>query len=296
MDESTYVCRLLLRAEGARSVRMARGPTRWALRLARVRVGARLSGGSGPRCAGHRLRRLVLRRRERGGLGGPAAAVHEGDREDSERNRKANGRHGMRLYHAAAPCVSRFGAYLPPPGPSKDRNPHAPHAQTATRCARPSLTRGTGAGRGRRAEAQPKGSATMTTDRDDRPRSAAAPRRLPAPPPLAPRRRRPLRPPDQALEPEDAPVHLRRAQRHPHHRPRPDGAPLRARVQLRRRRPSAAAATCSWSAPSARRRRSSRRRRRARAATSSSTAGSAARSRTSAPSSRASSACASSSG
>jgi hypothetical protein len=33
------------------------------------------------------------------------------------------------------------------------------------------------------------------------------------------RSRRPLRPPDQALEPEDEAVHLRRAQRHLHHRP-----------------------------------------------------------------------------
>ena len=39
----------------------------------------------------------------------------------------------------------------------------------------------------------------------------------------ADRSRRPLRPPDQALEPEDEAVHLRRAQRHPHHRPAADG-------------------------------------------------------------------------
>ena len=36
---------------------------------------------------------------------------------------------------------------------------------------------------------------------------------------------RPLRPPDQALEPEDEAVHLRRPQRHLHHRPPEDGRP-----------------------------------------------------------------------
>ena len=83
---------------------------------------------------------------------------------------------------------------------------------------------------------------------------------LPLPLALAPRRGRPLRPPDEALEPEDAPVHLRRAQRHPHHRPRPDRAPLRARVQLRGRYRRRAAVTSSWSAQSARPRRSSAKR------------------------------------
>ena len=37
------------------------------------------------------------------------------------------------------------------------------------------------------------------------------------------RGRSPLRPPDPPLEPQDAPVHLRGAQRDPHHRPGPDG-------------------------------------------------------------------------
>ena len=91
--------------------------------------------------------------------------------------------------------------------------------------------------------------------------SEDAARRLPA---LADRRRRPLRPPDQALEPEDAPVHLRRAQRHPHHRPRPDGAPLQARATTSSSRRSVAAATSCSSAPSARRRTSSSKRRSAR--------------------------------
>ncbi len=49
-----------------------------------------------------------------------------------------------------------------------------------------------------------------------------------------------LRPPDQALEPEDAEVHLRRAQRHLHHRPAedPQEVPrgLRVRARPRRRR------------------------------------------------------------
>ena len=39
--------------------------------------------------------------------------------------------------------------------------------------------------------------------------------------------RRPLRPPDQALEPEDEGVHLRRAQRHLHHRPAEDAPAAR---------------------------------------------------------------------
>ena len=51
--------------------------------------------------------------------------------------------------------------------------------------------------------------------------------------------RRALRPPDAPLEPEDAPVHLRRAQRHPHHRPPAHGeaAGAGAGVRLRGRRP-----------------------------------------------------------
>ena len=43
---------------------------------------------------------------------------------------------------------------------------------------------------------------------------------------------RPLRPPDPPLEPEDGAVHLRRPQRHPHHRPGADraaAAPARCR-------------------------------------------------------------------
>ena len=55
------------------------------------------------------------------------------------------------------------------------------------------------------------------------------------------RGRSPLRPPDAPLEPEHAPLHLRRAGRDPHHRPAPDrGAagerpPLRRRARQRRR-------------------------------------------------------------
>ena len=55
----------------------------------------------------------------------------------------------------------------------------------------------------------------------------------------AARGRSPLRPPDAPLESQDAPVHLRRAQRDPHHRPRPDrqAARVGARVRARDRRP-----------------------------------------------------------
>ena len=53
------------------------------------------------------------------------------------------------------------------------------------------------------------------------------------------RGRSPLRPPDPALEPQDEAVHLRGAQRDPHHRPGPDRpAPRRRpRVRARDRRP-----------------------------------------------------------
>ena len=45
--------------------------------------------------------------------------------------------------------------------------------------------------------------------------------------------RRPLRPPDAALEPEDAPVHLRRARRHLHHRSAADDRDAAGRLRLR---------------------------------------------------------------
>ena len=47
--------------------------------------------------------------------------------------------------------------------------------------------------------------------------------------------RSPLRSPDPALEPEDAAIHLRRAQRHLHRRPAPDARPHRHRVPVRPR-------------------------------------------------------------
>ena len=60
----------------------------------------------------------------------------------------------------------------------------------------------------------------------------------------AARGRSPLRPPDPPLESQDAPVHLRGAQRDPHHRPRPDrpasGRGARGRARHRgARRPGA---------------------------------------------------------
>ncbi len=45
----------------------------------------------------------------------------------------------------------------------------------------------------------------------------------------------PLRAPDSPLEPQDEALHLRRAQRHPHHRPGPDGQPAGRRARLRDR-------------------------------------------------------------
>ena len=43
----------------------------------------------------------------------------------------------------------------------------------------------------------------------------------------------PLRAPDSPLEPQDEALHLRRAQRHPHHRPGADGQPPGCRARLR---------------------------------------------------------------
>src|SRR5581483_10990365 len=48
--------------------------------------------------------------------------------------------------------------------------------------------------------------------------------------------RRPFRPPDTSLEPEDEALHLHRARRHLHHRPPADPAAARRRVQRRARR------------------------------------------------------------
>ena len=86
---------------------------------------------------------------------------------------------------------------------------------------------------------------------------------FPLPRPRAPRSGRPLRSPDQALEPEDEPVHLRRAQRHPHHRPATRPRSCSSAPTTSSPTSSPAAATCCSSAPSARPRRSSRRRPRA---------------------------------
>ena len=59
--------------------------------------------------------------------------------------------------------------------------------------------------------------------------------------------RRPFRPPDAPMEPQDAPLHLRRARRDPHHRPPED----RAAAEDRRRTspassPGAAGPSSSW--------------------------------------------------
>jgi hypothetical protein len=45
---------------------------------------------------------------------------------------------------------------------------------------------------------------------------------------------RPLRSPDQALEPQDEALHLRGPQRHPHHRPAAHRAAVQPRLQLHR--------------------------------------------------------------
>ncbi len=89
------------------------------------------------------------------------------------------------------------------------------------------------------------------------PQEAASAHRVHAP---APRGRRPLRTPDPSLEPEDEALHLRGAQRDPHHRPGPDASSASTRRSSSSRRPSRAATTCSsWARRSRRRSRSCRR-------------------------------------
>ena len=87
---------------------------------------------------------------------------------------------------------------------------------------------------------------------------------------------RPLRASDPALESEDARVHLRRAQRDPHHRPGPDGQPPRRMPSSSCARPCAAARASSSSARRSRHRKRSPRRRSGPASTTSTPAGSAA--------------------
>ncbi len=77
------------------------------------------------------------------------------------------------------------------------------------------------------------------------------------------RRRRALRPPDLSLEPEDEELHLRRAQRHPHRRPRPDARALPGSARVPARDRPRAVARCSSSAPSDRPPRRCRRKSRA---------------------------------
>ena len=79
-----------------------------------------------------------------------------------------------------------------------------------------------------------------------------------------PRGRRSLRPPDPALEPQDAPVHLRRALRDPHHRPPEDPAADREGAEAAARTWCSRATTSSSSAPSSSSRRWCRPTRRAR--------------------------------
>ena len=66
--------------------------------------------------------------------------------------------------------------------------------------------------------------------------------------------RRSLRPPDEALEPEDEGVHLRRAQRHLHHRPGQDGEAVPRRRGVRQPTSRPKGGRSSSSAPSGRRR------------------------------------------
>ena len=97
----------------------------------------------------------------------------------------------------------------------------------------------------------------------------------------AARGRSPLRPPDAPLESQDAPVHLRGAQRDPHHRPRPDRRSAWTSPSSPSARPSPAASWSCSSGPRSRPRSRSPRRRPAPACRTSTSAGSAACSPTS---------------
>ena len=98
--------------------------------------------------------------------------------------------------------------------------------------------------------------------------------------------RGPLRPPDPALEPEDEALHLRRAQRHLHHRSPADAGAHRDRVHLRARHSSPTAARSCSSAPRSRPRTRSRATPTSAACRTSTSAGSAACSPTSRRSAR----------
>ena len=142
---------------------------------------------------------------------------------------------------------------------------HRPRAASITtpscgrRCARPGCSRATRAPRNARSTAWPErvsasssasvnevqastaqreGDEQLERDRDERPAGG----------------RRPLRTPDQALEPEDEALHLRRTQRHLHPRPRPHRQALPRSRGVRHATSPPRAARCCSSAPSARRR------------------------------------------
>ena len=114
-----------------------------------------------------------------------------------------------------------------------------------------------------------------TRSAEERNRQEVSPRavRLDA---AAARSRCPLRSPDPPLEPQDAPVHLRGAQRDPHHRSRPDRQAPRRRPSSSSARRSPAASTSSSSARRSRPRSRSPRRRPGPASRTSTSAGSAA--------------------
>ena len=122
-----------------------------------------------------------------------------------------------------------------PPGPGHDPEPtrqiqRPRHQAWSTHADRSDRD---GAGRATEADRSP---ATRSAEESNRQEVAHRAVRFDAP---AARGRSPLRPPDPPLEPEDEAVHLRRAQRDPHHRPGPDRpAPRRRpRVRPRDRRP-----------------------------------------------------------
>ena len=138
----------------------------------------------------------------------------------------------------SAPRSRGSGTHRPERTHNREGDPHGPKRPDAA---------------GRRAVRPPPPRCPRTRPRDF---VASLPRELSRARPA--RGRRPLRPPDPALEPAHEAVHLRRAQRHPHPEPRPDRARAARGARVPARDGRRAAARCSSSAPSGRPRRRSR--------------------------------------
>ena len=132
----------------------------------------------------------------------------------------------------------RAGRIRPPSAdpPSADAGPvlHSARPAHVGRCPCPPSWRSSHARPSRpgRCRTNRSGSRRPRSAEEQTEQEATRAHRLHAP---AARGRHPFRPPDAALEPEDEAVHLRGTQRHPHHRPCPDGEGPRRRPDGRHR-------------------------------------------------------------